>query len=47
MDTSFHQVVIIISIDSSTHEFMIRIDLKEKVISNSDSINKQTIEDEN
>jgi len=26
---------------------MIRIDLKEKVISNSDSINKQTIEDEN
>ena len=36
-----------ISIDSSTHEFMIRIDLKEKDISNSYSINKETIEYEN
>ena len=30
-----------ISIDSSTHEFMIRIDLKEKIISNSVSTNQK------
>ena len=36
-----------ISIDSSTHEFMIRIDLKEKIISNSGSKNQKTINDEN
>ena len=36
-----------ISIENSTHEFMIRIDLRENIFSNSDSINKETIEDEN
>jgi type IX secretion system PorP/SprF family membrane protein len=36
-----------ISIDSSTHEFMIRIDLRENIFSNSNSINKETIDDEN